>query len=255
MRISLVSDMHIEHGDLNWDFPEVDVAVMAGDICLAATTSERLRMVTNQLLADVCASARHVVYVFGNHESYGLNISETKRRFYDTFDVPSNLVVLENEVFTVDDVDFWGATFWTDQHNGNPMAEMVIQNGMPDHKAIFDGECLFLARYAKERNDKSRESLYRFMDKKTNNKKVVVTHHAPSFQSSLPEYKHDPLTFGFCNTRLDFQLSYSDITYWMHGHTHNSSDYKLGETRVLCNPKGYPGHDLNPEWAPLVVEI
>jgi Icc-related predicted phosphoesterase len=28
---------------------------------------------------------------------------------------------------------------------------------------------------------------------------------------------------------------------WLHGHTHGSCDYKLGDTRVVCNPMGYPG--------------
>ena len=29
---------------------------------------------------------------------------------------------------------------------------------------------------------------------------------------------------------------------WLHGHTHDSFDYRLGATRVVCNPRGYaPG--------------
>ena len=27
---------------------------------------------------------------------------------------------------------------------------------------------------------------------------------------------------------------------WVHGHTHLTCDYMLGETRVVCNPHGYP---------------
>ena len=26
---------------------------------------------------------------------------------------------------------------------------------------------------------------------------------------------------------------------WIHGHTHDSSDYVLNGTRVVCNPRGY----------------
>ncbi len=26
---------------------------------------------------------------------------------------------------------------------------------------------------------------------------------------------------------------------WVHGHTHDSCDYHVGATRVVCNPKGY----------------
>jgi hypothetical protein len=48
------------------------------------------------------------------------------------------------------------------------------------------------------------------------------------------------------------------VDLWVHGHTHSSFDYKLGKTRIICNPRGYPGtfgdmgNDFNPN---LIVEI
>ena len=30
---------------------------------------------------------------------------------------------------------------------------------------------------------------------------------------------------------------------WIHGHMHNRSDYMIGDTRIVCNPRGYAGHD------------
>lgn len=38
------------------------------------------------------------------------------------------------------------------------------------------------------------------------------------------------------------------IGYWFFGHTHDSFDYKVSETRVICNPKGYGSEnkDFNP---------
>lgn len=43
---------------------------------------------------------------------------------------------------------------------------------------------------------------------------------------------------------------------WFHGHIHTSSDYWLGETRVICNPFGYPGKEENPSFNPnLIAEL
>ena len=28
---------------------------------------------------------------------------------------------------------------------------------------------------------------------------------------------------------------------WIHGHTHTFFDYVVSGTRVVCNPRGYPG--------------
>jgi hypothetical protein len=41
---------------------------------------------------------------------------------------------------------------------------------------------------------------------------------------------------------------------FVHGHTHCSFDYRVGQTRVLCNPHGYG--DENPDFNPsLIVEV
>jgi Icc-related predicted phosphoesterase len=39
---------------------------------------------------------------------------------------------------------------------------------------------------------------------------------------------------------------------WIHGHTHESRDYRLGATRIVANPCGYPGA-LNRSFSSIVV--
>jgi hypothetical protein len=38
-------------------------------------------------------------------------------------------------------------------------------------------------------------------------------------------------------------MSHPQIKYWIHGHTHTHFDYKIGECRVICNPRGYPNEN------------
>ncbi|MGH8196257.1 MAG: hypothetical protein ACREQ8_17955 [Woeseiaceae bacterium] len=42
-------------------------------------------------------------------------------------------------------------------------------------------------------------------------------------------------------SRLDGLIEQFQPTLWIHGHTHEPSDYELFRTRVVCNPRGYPG--------------
>lgn len=35
------------------------------------------------------------------------------------------------------------------------------------------------------------------------------------------------------------------VQLWIHGHTHDSFDYRLNGTRVLCNPRGYARDGVN----------
>ena len=73
---------------------------------------------------------------------------------------------------------------------------------------------------------------------------VVVGHHAPSRASTHPRYKEDTLMNGAYSTDLsEFILDRPQIKLWVHGHTHDPFDYMIGSTRVVCNPRGYFGHE------------
>jgi len=78
------------------------------------------------------------------------------------------------------------------------------------------------------------------IDAKSESKFVVVGHHAPSKQSVKPRYHGDHLTNGAYSSDLsEFILDHPQIKLWTHGHTHDVFDYMVGETRILCNPRGY----------------
>ena len=44
---------------------------------------------------------------------------------------------------------------------------------------------------------------------------------------------------GFASNLSEFIMDRPQIKVWQHGHMHNVSDYMMGETRVVCNPRGY----------------
>jgi len=73
---------------------------------------------------------------------------------------------------------------------------------------------------------------------------VVVTHHAPTPLSIAEYYKGDTLMNGAFHSDLsEFIMDRPQIKLWLHGHMHNVSDYMIGDTRVVCNPRGYIGHE------------
>jgi Icc-related predicted phosphoesterase len=63
---------------------------------------------------------------------------------------------------------------------------------------------------------------------------------APSFLSVNEKFKHDGKSNGaYCSDLSDLILDNPNIKVWVHGHVHDTCDYKVGDTRVLCNPRGY----------------
>ena len=73
---------------------------------------------------------------------------------------------------------------------------------------------------------------------------MVVGHHSPSSLSIAEWYKDDTLMNGAFHSDLsEFIMDRPQIKLWTHGHMHNVSDYMIGETRVVCNPRGYVGYE------------
>lgn len=73
---------------------------------------------------------------------------------------------------------------------------------------------------------------------------IVVGHHAPSSRSVADWYRTDTVMNGAFRSELDeFIEDHPQIQLWIHGHMHNDSDYRIGNTRVVCNPRGYIGYE------------
>ena len=86
---------------------------------------------------------------------------------------------------------------------------------------------------------------------------VVITHHAPSRKSIHPRFERSLVNPCFVSD-AERLLDGTRAGLWIHGHTHDSFDYVVNGTRVLCNPRGYAknGVNENDRFDPdLVVEV
>lgn len=73
---------------------------------------------------------------------------------------------------------------------------------------------------------------------------VVVGHHAPSKQSTHPKYANETLiNSAYSSDLVEFILDNPRIKVWTHGHTHETFDYMVESTRIVCNPRGYDGYE------------
>ena len=85
-------------------------------------------------------------------------------------------------------------------------------------------------------------------------KNVIITHHAPSLRSVPERPQYAQLAPGYA-TKLDALVAESGAALWVHGHIHMPSNYHIGHTRVVCNPRGYR-HAFVPGFNPaLVIEV
>lgn len=236
-----MSDLHLEFGEQF--LPEnagTDVLILAGDIItvhgIRNTKSKRRRY--TEFFQHVSDNWKDVIYVIGNHEWY-----KAKHPGVVTFLKGwvqanwKNVHLLENETVQIGETVFVGGTLWTDFFRGNPLAKIAVARGMNDYSVAPLTPDMTERFHARTRD-------YISWTAKNADRVVVVSHHAPSHLSSLPQYVNDPLNAGYCSNMEEFILDHPSIMAWVHGHMHNSSDYMIGTCRVLANPRGYP-HELN----------
>jgi Icc-related predicted phosphoesterase len=68
----------------------------------------------------------------------------------------------------------------------------------------------------------------------------VITHHAPSHKSLPQAVKSDlGLLCAAYASSLDELIIKSEPLLWIHGHIHQPQNYKIGNTRIVSNPRGY----------------
>ena len=262
MKINLVSDMHLNFADI--ELPGGDVLIMAGDIIEAgglrrADNAKRDTFLADRyrrFFAEEMPKYRKVIYIMGNHEHYNNSYDDTPDRLRR--ELPDNVYFLEQEGVQIDDVWFFGATFWTDMNKGNPTSMQIIKQSMNDFKIIKFGHGIrvnnaagdsywtnqFTPAYAASVFKDTVDKLRTFLDEHKDDKVVVVSHHAPSAMSIDPMFKDDHHMNGAYYSDLsELILDNPQIKTWVHGHMHNQSDYMIGDTRVLTNPRGYLGYE------------
>jgi predicted phosphodiesterase len=250
MRLQVFSDLHLDVGPIELPQTDADVIVLAGDVHPKLGGFKWLiENFPKQL----------VIYVAGNHEYYGKSIPHITEKLRSTAH-GTNVFFLENESVELDGVRFLGCTLWTDFEllGSSAVARDLAREQMNDYRRIR----LSTHQYRKLRptdtagfHYKSRNWLRKTSSEPSScDRLVIISHHAPSILS-LPLARRDEELSGSYASNLDDLVEQSGAVLWIHGHIHQSSDYVLGRTRVLCNPRGYSGSP-NPDFSPeLVIEV
>lgn len=273
MKIAVMSDLHLEfdarysaktveppNAGAAFEFgqkppqPNADLLIVAGDVHTGA-------LGIDWVLRHFSMPA---IVIGGNHEPFGHELFRVIQVNRDKASATNGRVTfLERGTWEAgrsagEKIRVIGATLWTDfRLYGTPSLSMQLaQDQLDDFKLIkiergyklrslrpADTARLHAASLAFLRKELSRQ-----FDGKT----IVVTHHAPSPRSVAPQFQNNPLNPAFVSN-LEALIERHEPILWIHGHMHDSFDYTVGRTRVVCNPRGYFPDQLNPTFDPQFV--
>ena len=247
MKLHILNDLHVEFDDFIVPETDADVVILAGDIGVGVSGLE---------WAAERVTDKPVIYIAGNHEYYHHDIRLIEQL---KANVTENIHVLDNDELIIDGTRFLGCTLWTDFGLNGKVEEFNAMryagSSMSDFFVIsIDGE-RFKPQDSVSIHERSRQWLSDRLDESFPGETVVVTHHAPSSLSMHPRYEGNALNPAFMSN-LEFLMGEDRVGLWVHGHTHDSFDYEVYGTRVVCNPRGYSPRDLNQGFrSDLVIEI
>jgi predicted phosphodiesterase len=256
MKLRIFSDLHLEFRAFTPPEVAADVIVLAGD------TAEGL--VGLDWAREQFPSER-IISVAGNHEFYGMRLPEALTTLRQRADELS-IDFLENRAIEIDGVRFLGASLWTDyaidarNEEEADRARAVAKRGMNDYRHIRYGERRrkgrdrILPGHLLQMHHESRAWLASQLKQPFAGRTVAITHHGPH-RLSVPAWAvGDPFTP--CYVSHLPELVRAPVDLWIHGHIHDSMDYMVEGTRVICNPRGYsPPHDNAAFDDALVIEV
>ena len=236
MTIQFASDLHLEFAD-NWRYLKQhplekagDALVLAGDIGYLGDDNYTKHPFW-ELVAD---QYEKVLVVPGNHEFY---------KYYDIatlsegelLKIRSNVTVYYNAVVSLDEVEVILSTLWAHI----PLQDaFATESGVTDfHRIIFEGKTLTFDLFNKE-HERCMAFLRRACKSSSASKRVIVTHHVPSFQLSSPDFKGSRINGAFVSNEDDF-IETCGADYWIYGHSHRNIDKLIGKTQCVSNQLGY----------------
>lgn len=253
MKIALLSDLHLSVQPMSLPTFDAEVVVIAGDLLRPAGS-----------IAWAREFSQPTLFVAGNHEFYGSDLVTTYRELREHAKGTS-VRVLEQDEWHHNGVRFLGCTLWSDyrffdsaaqREAGLKQATELVRDFSrirlaPDFDDRFtpaasqllfdDSVAWFEGKFAQPHSGPT----------------VVVTHYAPSPGSVHPRFAGSALNACFVSD-LETHIHRWHPALWLHGHVHDSFDYRVGATRIVANPRGYArGGDVenNGFDASLVIEL
>lgn len=237
VRVQVMSDLHLEFVERGGSYAvdgffdgldpaDVDVLVLAGDI----TRAGRILKDLSRFARIYGESEADVVYVPGNHEYYGTDPKTVETHMIEADTNNENLHVLGVAgTAIVKGLRFVGGTLWFPEYD--PATVAAGRWSMNDFNLISGFEPWVYEAHA---------DCVRTIESYAAAADVVVTHHLPSRVCIAPEFQTSPLNPFFVHDMTP-TIERDQPPLWIYGHTHFPQEHLIGETRLVCNPKGYPG--------------
>ena len=269
-----MSDLHQEYHPMS-GLPGGDILFLLGDIweifqMLPNKTDSKSRALRKnyiKFIKEELSKYETVLLVKGNHEHYNIFWEDSNKillGFLKEHDPSGHIKLLDNDSIIIEGVKFIGSTLWA-TYGYKTINQAAIQVGMPDlhwikTREIFSsdvadtiygrnllveeiwGKHLNCVEYL--RKELAKNTIIYADDKgdlitKSDIPSIVLSHHAPSYLALDETSNFDD---AFCSNQHELIEGYKPKIF-CYGHTHEQKRFRIGETLLISNPRGYWGYE------------
>jgi predicted phosphohydrolase len=235
MTIQYASDLHLEFSQ-NRNFlkenplqPGADVLLLAGDIVSFAVMHKH-----QDFFKSISDHFAITYWIPGNHEYYNSDIASKSGSLYEK--IKDNVFLVNNKSVQHEEIQFIFSTLWSKIGTAH---EWQIESELSDFHLIKHREEKFSTILFNQLHHESISFIEHGLNLKNAAKKVVVSHHAPTFFNYPEVYRNSVLNEAFA-VELYGLIEDKGPDYWIYGHTHiNTPDFTIGKTKLLTNQLGY----------------
>ena len=235
MILQYASDLHLEFPE-NKEFLRKNPIKPGGDILLLAGDIVPLVLIYEHSdFFDYLSDHFNLTYWLpGNHEFYHSDIKD--RSGFTNEKIRENILLVNNTSIPIENLNIVFSTLWT---TISPHNQFEIQQRLSDFHVIRNGGKLLTAEQYNLINDQCVTFLREEFSKELPGKKIVVTHHVPTYLNYPVKYKRDVLNEAFAMELYDLIQKYQP-DYWIFGHHHtNNPDFRIGKSILTTNQLGY----------------
>jgi len=235
MLLQYASDLHLEF-PRNKVFlgpqpliPKAEVLILAGDIVPFAYMEKQ-----HDFFSFVSDHFKQTYWLPGNHEYYHSDIRFRSGKVHEQ--ILNNVHLVNNLTVEYPDTKLIFSTLWT---YISRKRRQQIESSLSDFRAVsYEGRS-YNAEVFNSLHGACRHFVENELQAAFSGKKVVVSHHVPTFQHYPKKYLNSPINEGFA-VDLSSIIADNGPDCWIYGHHHhNSPEFFIDNTRMLTNQLGY----------------
>lgn len=238
-KFQLISDIHLEfYKHIGHFHKNVEIKVAAPNLIIAGDLGKPYTEIFSDFLEWCSTKWEKVFYIAGNHEYYNSSKDmKTIHNYLNNLDIP-NVIFLDKKIVLLDNIAIAGCTLWSD------IKDICITTIMNDYNKIHNNKNTITWEYINKLHKDYREWIENevlTLDKTV----LMITHHAPMIEGiAPPKYRNSPINQAY-GTDLTKMIENSNIKVWCYGHSHWHNETSINDTKIFCNPLGYPDEITN----------